>query len=77
MEKLVYLIFQEPDLEGAQLRQGLLEKAVPALRAAGARDLTVHVQDEAVAAGTPLRRSDPPIRAMVSFWLENADDRGL
>lgn len=76
MEKLAYLIFQEADLPGSELRAALLEKAAPALRAAGAREITIHVQDEAVADGTPMRRSDPPIRAMVSFWMHNADDRG-
>ena len=76
MEKLAYLIFQEADLPGSELRAALLEKAAPALRAAGAREITIHVQDEAVADGTPMRRSDPPIRAMVSFWMQNADDRG-
>ena len=76
MEKLAYLIFQEADLSGSELRAALLEKATPALRAAGAREITIHVQDEAVADGTPMRRSDPPIRAMVSFWMHSADDRG-
>ena len=33
------------------------------------------MQDEAVTAGQAFRKSDPPIRAMVSFWLENHDDR--
>ena len=76
MEKLVYLIFQEADLPGSELRAGLLGKAAPALRAAGAREITVNVQDDEVARGTPMRRSDPPIRAMVSFWMHDADDRG-
>jgi hypothetical protein len=76
MEKLVYLIFQEADLPGSELRAALLEKAAPALRAAGVREITVHVHDEDVADGAPMRRSDPPIRAMVSFWMQNADDRG-
>jgi len=76
MEKLVYLIFQKAELPGSELRTNLLEKAAPALRAAGAREITVSVHDEAVADGTPMRRSDPPIRAMVSFWMQNADDRG-
>ena len=76
MEKLVYLIFQEAGLPGSELRATLLEKTAPALRAGGAREITVNVHDEAVADGTPMRRSDPPIRAMVSFWMQNADDRG-
>ena len=76
MEKLAYLIFQEADLPGSELRAALLEKAAPALRTAGAREITIHVQDEAVADGTPMRRSAPPIRAMTSFWMHCADDRG-
>jgi len=75
MEKLCYLLFREDDLPGSQLREALVAKAVPALRAAGAREITLHVADEAVAAGTPLRRSDPPIRAMVSFWMQDCGER--
>jgi EthD domain-containing protein len=76
MEKLCYLLFGDAEVPGSALRQAVVEKAVPALRAAGARELVLHVQDEDVAAGSPLRRSDPPIRAMVSFWLQDADGRG-
>ena len=76
MEKLVYLLFDEAEASGAELRQALVEKTAPALREAGAREIVVHVQDEDVAAGTPMAKSDPPIRAMVSFWMENSDDRG-
>ena len=76
MEKLVYLIFHDADCSGAELRTELIEQTVPALRAGGAREIAVNVQDEDVASGTPMRRSDPPIRAMVSFWMQNADDRG-
>ena len=75
MEKLVYLISQEADLPGNELREGLISQAAPALRAAGASQITVNVHDEDTAAGMPIRKSDPPIRAMVSFWLQNADDR--
>jgi hypothetical protein len=75
VEKLVYLIYGDADLPGATLRSGLIEKAAPALRAAGASQIAVNVQDEDTASGRPIRKSDPPIRAMVSFWLQNADDR--
>ena len=75
MEKLVYLIYGDADLPGATLRSGLIDEAAPALRAAGASQIAVNVQDEDTASGRPIRKSDPPIRAMVSFWLQNADDR--
>lgn len=76
MEKLVYLLFQDPGVPGSKLRQAVMDDALPAMREAGASHVTLHVQDEDVEGGTPVRRSDPPIRAMVSFWLENSDDRG-
>ena len=55
MEKLVYLIFREADLPGGELRSGLILKAAPALRAAGASHITVNVHDEDTSAGTPIR----------------------
>jgi hypothetical protein len=76
MEKLVYLLFHDAEVPGSTIRQGVIDEAVPAMREAGASGITLHVQDEEVAAGTPVRRSDPPIRSMVSFWLMNSDDRG-
>jgi hypothetical protein len=77
MQKLFYLLFDDPDRSGAELREALCAQAVPAMRAAGAREITVFANDEDVAKGLhTLRRSDPPIRAMLSFWLEDAGDRG-
>jgi hypothetical protein len=77
MEKLVYLLAKEGEAPGAALRSALVEKAVPALRAAGASQIAVNVDDEHTAPGdgVAIRRSQPPIRAMVSFWMQNADDR--
>lgn len=78
MEKLVYLIAKDRDASGDGLRKGLMEYAVPALRTAGAERISLNVEDEDVEAGQRVRisHSDPPIRAMVSFWMENSDDRG-
>jgi hypothetical protein len=77
VEKLVYLLTREGEAPGADLRGALIEKAVPALRAAGSSQIAVNVEDEHVSqgAGVAIRHSDPPIRAMVSFWMQNADDR--
>ena len=41
MEKCVYLLFDEADHSGAELREALHEKAVPALRAAGGTEVSV------------------------------------
>lgn len=77
MEKLVYLMTREVDVPGVALRDTLIEKTVPVLRASGASQISVNVDDGDVAdgSGVLIRRSDPPIRAMVSFWMDNADDR--
>ena len=77
MEKLVYLISKDQGASGDALRVGLLERAVPVLRESGAKNVSLNVNDEAVEAGAGVRisTSEPPIRAMVSFWLENSDDR--
>jgi len=75
MEKLFYLLYDEATRPGAALREALLEKTVPALRAVGAQHVVVNVNDEHTEAGTPIRKSDPPIRAAVAFWMQCADDR--
>ena len=77
MQKLFYLLFDSPDRSGAELRKTFVDEAVPAIRASGATQLTLMANDEDVAAGPfQIRRQDPPIRAMLSFWLEDAADRG-
>lgn len=76
MEKLLYLVFERSDASGDALRERLLGRVGPALLEAGARDVTLNVQDAPVAGGSPIVKSDPPIRAMVSFWLQSHDERG-
>jgi hypothetical protein len=76
MQKLFYLLFDGADVSGDKLREMLLASVVPTIHGSGASDLTVFANDDAVASGPfQVRRSDPPIRAMVSFWLEDAADR--
>jgi len=76
MQKLFYLLRHDAQADGDALREAILAKAVPAIRAAGGREITAFAADRDVAAGRPVRQIDPPIRAMVSFWLEDAADRG-
>ena len=59
MEKLVYLLFDEVNASGLALRTALIEKAAPALRSAGAREIRVNVDAEHVADGKPIRKSVP------------------
>lgn len=76
MEKLVYLLRETVETPGDALRDRLLSVA-GTLRTSGAADIAINVADEAVAAGkaVTIGRLDPPIRAMVSFWMPNSDDR--
>jgi len=77
MQKLFYLLFDGAEVSGDELREILLASVAPTIHASGASDLTVFANDDAVASGPfQVRRSEPPIRAMVSFWLEDAADRG-
>jgi EthD domain len=76
MQKLFYLLMDAATADGDALRQAIFAKAVPAMRAGGAKEITVFAADKDVAAGRPMRQIDPPIRAMVSFWLDDAADRG-
>lgn len=75
MQKLFYLLRDAASADGDALRTAIIEKAVPAIRACGATGITVFAADRDVAAGRPVRQIDPPIRAMVSFWIEDAADR--
>ncbi len=76
MQKLFYLLFDDANADGTRLRESLCNTAVPAMRSSGAMEISVFGCDADVAAGSPVRRSDPPIRAMMSFWLHDAADRG-
>ena len=77
MEKLVYLLFDSAERDGAELREDLIGTAAARLREAGASRIAVNVNDEDVPhdVDSLRRQSNPPIRAMVSFWMENSDDR--
>ena len=75
MEKLVYLIRNSPGNDGKQLRDELLSFSREC--SGGATRFTVNVTDDAVAEGkgVTIGKLDPPISAMLSFWMENSDDR--
>jgi hypothetical protein len=75
MQKLFYLLFDDAQSDGTKLRESICRDAVPAIRRVGGTEIVVFGADEDVAAGSPVRNCDPPIRAMVSFWMEDATDR--
>jgi hypothetical protein len=75
MQKLFYVLFDDANADGEKLREVMLGRWLPVLRASGAEDIRLLVSDQAVSAGRPIRQHDPPIRSAVSFWLADLNDR--
>ncbi len=75
MEKLVYVLWKQPELPEAALRAQLLGPVAKRLRELGAQRLAVNVVDEDVAhaATVHMTQVEPALTAMLSFWLESAD----
>jgi len=78
MEKLVYIVWKPEDVTEGAFKTRLLQEVAPQLQADGVRHLKISVVDETVAPGTKLRigSMQPPKQGMVSFWLEQAQERG-
>ncbi|MEO7430005.1 MAG: hypothetical protein ABIY48_11565, partial [Acidimicrobiales bacterium] len=80
MEKVVYLLWGEPDASrGAALRSQLLREAAPALLALGGRGLTVNVHDTAAAEApspAPAPQGEAVHVAEVCVWVDSYDRRG-
>lgn len=77
MEKLVYALWRQPGQSPSAFRESMLGPVQEKLVAAGTRALTVNLVDEHVefALGKRLTRLDPPLDAIVTFWLDLCDDR--
>ena len=75
MKKLFYLLFDGAHCDGSLLRESLEDLIVPILRGVGAEEVSAFVSDDEVATGSPIRQSDPPIRAALSFNLASEADR--
>lgn len=77
MEKLVYIVWRPEHAADDAFRDSLLRGLAPRLREMGAERLKICVADEAVAAGQGLRigAMRPPKAGMVSFWLEQSQER--
>lgn len=78
MEKLVYLLWPKPSEAepGNAFREALLSGLPGRLHALGVRQLKISVTDADVAAGAALHLGAEAPRALVSFWLECARERG-
>jgi hypothetical protein len=74
VEKLVYAVWKRPSEDDASLAARLLGEAAPRLRARSER-LRVSVVDDDVAAGTKLHLGKLAPSGLVSFWLEQSQER--
>ena len=77
MEKLVYLIRERASRDGVHLRAEVIGEVVPRLHDLGAHDVSVHLDDDGVGIPGPMPcgGGELPVRAGVSLWLENHDER--
>lgn len=75
MEKVICLLWAGEGLEREQFNADLLARLPAALKAAGARDLRINLEDAVSARGAALRQSrgEPQHDAMVQFWLPSAN----
>lgn len=77
MEKLIYLLTRSDDVEG--LGRQLREQTVPELQQEGVQHLVLNLadMDATVSAQAPERIAGPwqTLGAVVSFWVDNVDQR--
>ena len=77
MEKLVYLVWERPSLDPAELGSMFLDGLGPKLLSLGAHAMQVDLDDDGaqVASMVPVPDDELPVRACVSIWLDAHDDR--
>lgn len=77
MEKLIYVIRVRESVDGAHLRGKVVGQVVPQLHDLGATGVSVHLTDDKVHIPGPMPcpGGELPVRAVVSLWVANHDDR--
>lgn len=77
MEKLIYLVWDRPSNDPAARRMQVLDRIVPAMVAAGATDISVHLRDDrtTIDGPAPAPPSELPLVAAISVWLAAHDRR--
>lgn len=75
MEKIVHVVRDRGDLDGAALRIEVLDHVVPALRSAGVSGISVHLADDGVSIPGPMPcpGGELPVRAALSYWVPAHD----
>jgi hypothetical protein len=77
MEKLVYLVWDRPSIDGAELRSRFLEDLAPKLLALGPHQLSMHLDDDEapIPGPAPAPGHELPLRAAVSVFVDAHDHR--
>jgi hypothetical protein len=77
MEKVVYILWCDPQTDAETFSQQVRTKVADRLLALGARGLQVNVSDQAVQSAAGLRQVNtrPQMQAMVSVWMDSAIER--
>jgi hypothetical protein len=77
MEKLVYLVYERPSIDPAELRKRFLDEVAPQLLALGPHALQMDLDDEhaQMKSMVPVPGDELPVRACVSIWLDAHDRR--
>jgi hypothetical protein len=78
MEKLIYLIWDQPSRPGADVRTQLIDEIAPKLLALTPRGLQMDIDDAQAADVNPMVAipgDELPVRALVSIWLDAHDTR--
>ena len=77
VEKLVYLVWDRPSVDGAQLRSRYLDEVAPALLALGPHQLSMHLDDDEapIPGPAPAPGHELPVRAAISLFVDAHDHR--
>jgi hypothetical protein len=77
LEKLVYLVWDRPTVDAAEVRSRFLDDLAPALLDLGPRSLTLHLDDDLapIAGPAPAPDHELPLRAAVSLFVDAHDRR--
>lgn len=77
MEKLVYLVYERPSIDPAELRKRFLDEVAPQLLGLGPHALQMDLDDEhaQMQSMVPVPGDELPVRACVSIWVDAHDER--
>jgi hypothetical protein len=77
MEKLVYLVYERPSVDPAELRRRFLDDVAPQLLALEPHALQMDLDDEhaQMRSMVPVPVDELPVRACVSIWVDAHDER--